>query len=49
MYNYSVEVNQQWVVRRDKNAELGMLAGSVNAPGDDVFNSHDVYGESRKM
>jgi PAS domain S-box-containing protein len=49
IYNQSVELNQQWVLQGDKNAELGMLAGAVNAPGNDLFDSHDVGGESQRM
>ncbi|MGI9164855.1 MAG: response regulator [Pyrinomonadaceae bacterium] len=49
IYNHSVEVNQQWVARGNENAELATLAGAVNAPGNNVFDSHDVDGESRKM
>lgn len=49
IYNHSVEVNQQWVARKNENAELAILAGAVNAPGNNVFDSHDVAGESRKM
>jgi len=49
IYNHSVEVNQTWVSRRDMNAELSTLAGAVNAPGNNVFDSLDPTGEARKM
>jgi PAS domain S-box-containing protein len=48
-YNHSVDVNQEWVARLDGFDELGPLAGAVDAPGNDVFDSHDIEGESLKM
>lgn len=48
-YNQSVVVNQEWVKRLSSYAEIGQLAGAVNAPGNDVFDSHDAEGESEKM
>jgi two-component system sensor histidine kinase/response regulator len=49
IYNTSVDTNRQWTIRQDKNVELATLAGLVNAPGNDVFESHDVKAESKKM
>ncbi|MEJ7714002.1 MAG: hypothetical protein WKF84_30185 [Pyrinomonadaceae bacterium] len=49
IYNRSVLVNQEWVGRRSEYSELGKLAGAVNAPGNNVFDTQDVTGESLKM
>ena len=48
VYNRSVVVNQEWVKRLGDYSELGKLAGAVNAPGNNVFDTHDVEGESLK-
>jgi len=46
-YNYSqsVEDNHRWVDRLSRYAELTRLAGSVNAPGNDVFDSGSIDTE----
>jgi PAS domain S-box-containing protein len=49
VYDKSVEVNQKWAKRVGDYSELGRLAQAVNAPGNDVFDSHDVEGESERM
>jgi PAS domain S-box-containing protein len=49
IYTTSVAVNQQWAERLGRYADLSRLAGAVNAPGNDVFDSHDVPGESARM
>jgi signal transduction histidine kinase/DNA-binding response OmpR family regulator len=49
IYDRSVEVNQEWVKRLNHYADLGPLAGAVDAPGNDVFDTHDVDGEQLKM
>ncbi len=49
IYDHSVEVNQQWVQQRNRISKLSALAGAVNAPGNDVFDSHDVERESARM
>ncbi|MBC7932629.1 MAG: PAS domain S-box protein [Rubrivivax sp.] len=49
VYNRSVVVNQEWVGRLTDYSDLGKLAGAVNAPGNNVFDTHDVAGESPKM
>jgi signal transduction histidine kinase/CheY-like chemotaxis protein len=49
IYDRSVEVNQEWVKRLNHYADLGPLAGAVDAPGNDVFDTHDVDGEHLKM
>jgi PAS domain S-box-containing protein len=45
----SVEVNQVWAERLADYSELGKLAQSVNAPGNDVFDSLAVDAESSRM
>lgn len=49
IYTASVVVNQQWAERLGQYADLNQLAGVVNAPGNDVFDSHDVAEESARM
>jgi PAS domain S-box-containing protein len=49
IYDRSVEVNREWVKRLNGFAELGPLAGAVNAPGNDVFDTQDVDAESLRM
>lgn len=49
IYTASVTVNQEWAVRLGRYATLSQLAGAVNAPGNDVFDSHDVPGESARL
>src|SRR5215468_2062997 len=41
IYEESVAVNQEWAVRHSHLIELAQLAQDVNAPGNDVFDSHD--------
>ena len=45
----SVEVNKVWADRATSISELRHLVGGVNAPGNDVFDSLDVEGESALM
>ena len=45
----SVAVNQVWDQRLAAYSELGELAAAVDAPGNDVFDSLDVPGESARM
>jgi signal transduction histidine kinase/CheY-like chemotaxis protein len=49
IYSGAVVVNQQWARRLGTYDDLGQLAGAVNAPGNDVFDSRDVAGESQRM
>ena len=49
IYTGSVEVNQTWAERVLAYSHLGELAAKVNAPGNDVFDSHDVEAEMRRM
>lgn len=49
IYANTVAENQEWAERRTAYSKLGLLAGAVDAPGNDVFDSHDVAAESEKM
>ena len=49
IYERSAKTSQQWTERRNDMDELGKLAGAVNAPGNNVFDSHDVAAESATM
>ena len=48
-YNRAVAQNQEWALHVDEYAELQRLAAAVNAPGNDVFDTHDVVAESARM
>ncbi|HUR45354.1 MAG TPA: histidine kinase dimerization/phospho-acceptor domain-containing protein, partial [Candidatus Saccharimonadales bacterium] len=49
IYTESVAVNQDWQKRRENFQTLGGLGQEVNAPGNEVFDSHDVKTESAKL
>ncbi len=49
IYAESVAVNQQWAERLSRYADLAVVAGEVNAPGNDVFDSRDVPKESARL
>jgi two-component system, NtrC family, sensor kinase len=49
IYTDSVAVNQEWAARLSTQADLSALAGEVNAPGNDVFDTRDVALESARM
>ncbi len=49
IYTASVAVNQIWAQRLDAYSHLGQLAIAVNAPGNDVFDTHDVPKESARL
>jgi hypothetical protein len=49
VYVDSIEVNQQWAERVGRYSHLRELAGDVNAPGNDIFDSRDDDRESEKM
>lgn len=48
IYTHSIDANQEWVERLKSFNRLGPLAGAVNAPANDVFESQDVEAESLK-
>ncbi len=45
----SVAVNQTWTERRNGFSKLRHLAGEMDEPGNNVFESRDVEGESQKL
>jgi PAS domain S-box-containing protein len=49
IYLQSVEVNRIWAERVAAYSHLGELAGDVDAPGNDVFDTRDVQQEFIKM
>ncbi|WP_271407762.1 putative bifunctional diguanylate cyclase/phosphodiesterase [Pseudomonas sp. Q1-7] len=48
-YHRSIKANQSWVQQLSAYSTLGSLASDVNAPGNNVFDTHDVESESRNM
>src|SRR3954465_11066381 len=49
IYLQSVEVNRIWAGRVAAYSHLGELAGDVDAPGNDVFDTRDVRQEYSRM
>ena len=49
LHEASVTDNRQWGYRLGTYATLGQLAGNVNAPGNDVFDTADVNVERVKL
>jgi two-component system sensor kinase FixL len=49
IYTASVEVNQEWAYRSAGYDELARLSSAVNAPGNDLFDSHAVAQESARL
>src|SRR5919201_4934540 len=45
----SIEVNQVWSQRLADYSELGQLAAAVDAPGNDIFDSLDLDGETARF
>lgn len=48
-YNASIEQNRQWSMRLKLISELSRIAADVNAPGNDVFENHDVAAERQRL
>src|SRR5581483_1896283 len=48
-YVRSGAANQAWAERLHRCSTLGQLAAGINAPGNDVFQSHEVAEEEAKM
>lgn len=48
-YHRSIKANQSWVQQLSSYSTLGTLASAVNAPGNNVFDTHDVQSEHRNM
>jgi signal transduction histidine kinase/CheY-like chemotaxis protein len=49
IYTESVRENQEWGNRLTLYCELAPLASAVNAPGNDVFDNHDVPSEAARL
>lgn len=49
IYRQSVVVDREWDERMDSYGVLVQLAAAVNAPGNDVFATHDVERESARL
>lgn len=49
IHGTSLTLNQEWVQRFGRYEELADAAAKVNAPGNDVFDSRDVKGESARL
>jgi two-component system, NtrC family, sensor kinase len=45
IYTHSIVVNRQWATRLQTYSELGQLLTAMNAPGNNVFDSHNVEFE----
>jgi signal transduction histidine kinase len=49
IHDESVRINQEWAGRLNLFSDLAQVGGEVNAPGNDVFDSRDVKGESARL
>jgi signal transduction histidine kinase/ActR/RegA family two-component response regulator len=49
IYVDSVATSQRWERREENYARLFLLARAVNAPGNDVFDSHDLDAERTRL
>ena len=49
VHDQSVRVNQEWSQRLNRFSDVAQVGGEVNAPGNDVFDSRDVPGESARL
>lgn len=49
IFRSSVEVNQHWAAKLSDLSDIASAAGAVDAPGNDVFDSHDVDKESARQ
>lgn len=49
IYQQSVYENALWADRLSHYSKLGLLAGAVNAPGNDVFDTKDPFQERRNL
>ena len=48
-FSNSISMNEQWAARLSRFSGLGHLAALVDAPPNDVFETHDVAGERVKL
>ncbi|HKR13747.1 MAG TPA: response regulator [Pyrinomonadaceae bacterium] len=49
IYSDSAGTNHQWTERRNRVDDLAKLASAVNAPGNNVFDTHNVEAEQLQM
>lgn len=49
IYTDSVDLNREWAERAGRYADLALLTSPVNAPGNDVFDTHDVEREQTAL
>ncbi len=49
IFRSSVEVNQHWAAKLSDLSDIASAAGAVDAPGNDVFDSHDVDKETARQ
>lgn len=49
VYAQSIETNRQWSMRLQTVSELGSRLAAINAPGNDVFESHNITLETRRL
>ena len=49
LYGEAVTASEQWSRRSAELSALRQVAGTVNAPGNDVFDSHEVDRESARL
>lgn len=45
----AIDTNTVWLAQLSNYSELGDLAGAVNAPGNDIFDSRDVATERKRL
>ena len=48
-FNDALQINKHWSMHLKVYDELSQLAGEVNAPGNDIFDTRDVASESERM
>ena len=48
-FSESIQIDRDWAQRYNRLAELRRLASAANAPGNDVFESHDVPAERDRL
>lgn len=49
IYKQSIAVNRAWAERAQSYSQLGQLASTINAPGNNVYDSHQVEHESERL
>jgi hypothetical protein len=49
LFMFAVETNSLWLEELTKYNKLRSLAAAVNAPGNEVFDSHDVESEEARL